>query len=305
LDSLDIRLVRELSQARMGLIWGDVSPAYRLIGRKLGVSKETVRERITKMKSSGFLRTFPIHANPNLFGLSLGALTFDVPASASKKDILHDLGLVEGVVTIVSHVGSMIGLVLFYEDEASRKKKVELISRISSATGQVDFTRVPYPECGVTMSRRDWEIVAALQGGGGRVSAETTRGLGFSDKTMRRRLKRMIDGRAIARFVSTDVRHLRGAVIADLVVYYTPGANRTAVDGGLLKDLDEVLFFPGLWSDHSVYSLILPSIPSAADILARVKANEGVRKARIELVEDRVELYEPFIEQVRKKLKPL
>lgn len=305
MDSLDVKLVRELSQGRnVGLVWGDINPSYREMAHRLGVSRETVRNRVEKMLSSGVMKVFPIQVNPGLLGLTMGAVTVDFPASSHKADLIRNISLLEGVGLIVSHVGSSFGIIFYYEDEASRRKKVELISRLCSATA-TDTTSIPYPRCTVSLSEGDWETIASLQrsrrGPARRVAVD----LGISEKTLRRRLKRLVEGWAISTVISTDVGPLRGEVAANLIVHYASPAQRPAADGRLLRDLDEYLFFPGLWTDFSVYSLFLPSIPEAMKILERTRETPGVGIARIELVEQRIETYDIFREQVERKLKAL
>jgi len=305
LDRLDVKLVRELSQGRnVGLVWGDINPAYREMANRLGVSKETVRDRVEKMRSSGVLKVFPIQVNPELLGLDLGALLVDVPATASRRDLLGKLTLLEGILLTVSHVGSSIGMIFYYEDEPSLKKKIELISKICGATA-ADFTTIPHPHCTASLSTMDWKIVSALQKGrsgrASRISAE----LGISERTLRRRLKRLVDGWAVSTLISTDVAPLRGMVVANLMIHYTSQKLRQEADTRLLNDLDEYTFFPGLWTDYSVYSLFLPSIPEANRVLERAKETPGVKTARIELVEERMETYDALREQVERKLRPI
>lgn len=305
MDSLDVKLVRELSQGRnVGLVWGDINPAYSEIAHRLGVSRETVRDRLEKMLSSGVLRVFPIQVNPELLGLTMGAVTVDFPKSVSREDLLQKLSLLEGVLLIVSHVGSSVGIIFYYEDEASRRKKVELISRICSATA-TDSTPIPYPHCSISPSRLDWEIVSALQQDRTAPASRISSGLGISEKTLRRRLKRLVAGWAISTVISTDIDPLRGKVVANLIVHYKSSKLRPAADKGLLKDLNEYLFFPGLWTGYSVYSLFLPSIPEAVRVLERTKETPGIESARIELVERRVETYDILREQVERKLRTI
>ena len=303
MDSLDIRLVREISQGRnVGLVWGDVNPAYGEMASRLGVSKATVRTRVEKMRSSGVLKVFPVQANPELFGVKMGADLIDFPATSSRADLLQKLSLIEGMLLMVSHVGSSFGIVYYYEDEASRRKKADLISRICSATA-TDSTSIPYPHCTVTLSKLDWEIISALQGDRSGPARRISTKLGRSERTLKRHLNRLIEGWAISTLISTDNNQLRGAVSANLVVHYSSQKLRPVTEGRLIKELDEYLFFPGLWTDFSVYSLFLPSIPEANRVLERAEQTPGVRSARMELVEQRIETYDVLREQVERKLR--
>lgn len=305
MDKLDIRIVRELSQGtNQRLVWGDVNPTYREIGRRLGVSKDRIRERIQKMRASGFLKEFPLQVNPSLLGVSMGALTVDSDRSASNRDLAAKLPLIDGMLLLVTHVSGTSGLIFFYADEASRRKKVELMSRIcGSSNGK--FTVIPYPRCTVTLSTRDWEIVAALQRNFRRSAGEIAAELGISTKTLNRRLKKLIEGYAISTLISTDARKLEGGVVANLIIEYSRDEDRRKTDESLIADLEPYLFFPGLWASYGVYSLILPSIPDASNVFDRTKRIRGVGSARMELVEDRIETYDILHEQVRQKVEAL
>ncbi|MDG7008412.1 MAG: Lrp/AsnC family transcriptional regulator [Nitrososphaerota archaeon] len=162
------------------------------------------------MKSAGFLMPFLILVNPALLGVTMGALIVDIPPSAPKGRLLQELSLVDGMLLIVSLVGTTLGMVFWYEDEGSRRKKVELVSRVCSATA-AEFASIPYPPCTVALSKLDWEIVEALQLGVGRFGCEVSEKLGISAKTLQTRVERMIEGRAVPRVISFDARRLRGA----------------------------------------------------------------------------------------------
>jgi hypothetical protein len=69
----------------------------------------------------------------------------------------------------------------------------------------------------------------------------------------------------------------------------------------LLELLDPYDIFAGIWESHSLYSMILfRAFPFKRDSGGREKVN-GTRSARIELVEDRHEIYDRLHEAVEKR----
>jgi DNA-binding Lrp family transcriptional regulator len=299
LDTLDVKILRELAQGRnLGLIWGDINPSLKDIASKLGVSRDTIRDRRLKLGESGLLKSAPIQANPCLLELSAGALSIDVDPD-SDPGAMQKLQLVDGILVLQSHVGGLLGVVFYYQDE-SLQKKANLITSICDAK-KAEFTRIPFPPCNLRLSRLDWEIVSALQNSTRETQSGIPSSLGISEKTLRRHLKRLVDGWAISRMLSVDVSRLRGAVLASLMVHYSVG-QRVEVDHHLIQQLDEFLFFPGLWSSYSVYTLLLPSISEADAVLERTRSTKGIRAARIDLIKDHVELYGTLTEQVQSKL---
>ncbi len=237
MDELDIRILRELTHGRnVGLAWGEINPSYRGIGTKLGVSRETVRERAEKLSRSGFLKVFPVQVNPALLGLAMGALSVDPPQTAQKAELVEELSLIEGMLLVATHVSGMIGLSFYYEDERTLGKKIDLIARICGAT-KLKFTAIPYPPCSIALSTRDWQIVAALQRRRMRSAREIAKELGMSARTLKRRTKRMIDGMAISTIVSSETGALRGGVIGNLQVEYSSAKTRPETDRRMLEEL--------------------------------------------------------------------
>lgn len=302
MDELDIGILRELTHGtHVGLAWGELRFSYGPVAKRLGVTSQTVRERVEKMLHSGFLRPFPVQVNPGLLGLSMGALAINRAQHGSKRDLMEKLSLIDGVILVATHVGNHVGLTFYYEDSARLEKKIKLIARICG-TNDIEFTKIPYPNCGVELSKRDWEIIAALQRARARSAKEVAQELAISTRTLKRRVRRMMDGMAISTLISSDANAIRGAIIGNLIVKYDPEADRADTDRTLLAALDSKLIYAGLWTGFSLFAVVLPSIPSAAKVLSRVKEIYGVADAKIELLEDRLENYSTLNEYVERKL---
>ncbi len=303
LDELDVSIVRELTHSNHeGIAWGELSPSYAMIAKKLACSRATIRERVERMWESGFLRTFPVQVNPSLLGLMMGAMALDVPPAARREEIVRKLSLVEGMLVIATHVGGLVGLILYYESELDLQRKEELIASLCGATS-LRSTSMPYPRATVELSRRDWQIVSALQRAWPRHPGEIASELGVSTKTLKRRTKRMIEGMAISTVVSADLAAMRGGVVANLEVNHRAGASRAATDAALQADLERYVIYAGLWAEYSLLTLVLPSIPEGLRVLGKVRRAQGVSSARLDLLEDRVEVYSTLREQAERRLR--
>ena len=115
----------------------------------------------------------------------------------------------------------------------------------------------------------------------------------------------MVKGSAIFALPSSDPGAIRDAVMADLVVEYKSQDVRHEVDKTLLELLDRYCFFPGIWESYSVYTVILPSVPTSQEVLRAVKKVSGIGSVRIELVEERYELHNALFEAMDRKLAAL
>lgn len=302
MDELDIKILRELTHgSHEGLAWGEIGPSYRMLGRKLGISRDVVRTRAERMSRGGFIRVFPVQVNPTLLGVEMGAVALDPPGDLPTAGLVDKISLIDGVILIARHVGGLIGLTFYYAGEKDRDRKIGLVEAICGAT-KAKFTEIPFPPCTVSLSSKDWKILATLQRRRTETAGQIARELGISPRTLKRHTKRMIDGMGIATLVSSDVRALTGAVIGNLQVEYSPAVSRTATDRALLRELDRQMIYAGLWTKFSLFTLVLPSIPSASEVTEKVRKIKGVKEARLDLVEERKEVYSALREQVDRKL---
>ena len=207
-----------------------------------------------------------------------------------------------GVLAISDSYGSSLALVMMYEGEISAKKEFELIASMSNAQSLVR-ANIPFPGCAIELTHADWRIIKALRSDPRRSYSVVSREVSMSQKTMKRRLRRMIEGRALFVIPSWNPKALDGAVIADLVVFYTNPGFKADLDQRIISQFDELLISTRLSDiEHSFFNLLIRNISKAKEILAWVNEQPGVGKAFIELVQDRIEVYESFNEPVDKKL---
>jgi hypothetical protein len=54
--------------------------------------------------------------------------------------------------------------------------------------------------------------------------------------------------------------------------------------------VDEYMFYSGLWSEHSLYSLVLPNALTATNLKKEIEQVQGVKIARIDLVDEHFDL---------------
>ena len=113
----------------------------------------------------------------------------------------------------------------------------------------------------------------------------------------------MIEERALFVIPSLNPKALDGAIIADLVVFYANPESKSGVDERIVSQFDKLLIRAELGDiEHGFFNLIIRNISKAKEILTWVKEQPGVGRAFVELVQDRIEVYESFNEPVDKKL---
>jgi len=303
MDDLDVRVYREVFHSRTGPpLESDVRKSYRSVARKLRIDEVTIRNRVKKLQQSGFVKGWRLIVNPSLLGVKLAQLWFDVRPPSAKDDLIRKLVLMHGALAISDYHGSSLTFILMYESEISAKKEFELIARMSDGESLVR-TNIPFPGCAIELTLTDWRIIKAIQTDPRRSYSVISGEVGTSTKTVRRRLERLIEERAVFVIPSLNPKALDGATIADLVVFYANPESKTGVDNRIVSQFDSLLIRAELGDiEHGFFNLIIRNIFKAKEILAWVKEQPGVGRAFVELVQDRIEVYESFNEPVDKKL---
>ncbi len=301
MDKLDIKILRELVQGQAYPYQTDFRRSFRIIGKKFQVDEDTVKNRVEKLRRLGLWEGSWLILNPRLLGLSTVVLAFDVPPQ-SKDDLMPKLRLIEDVRSIRNYYGSLISMVLYCESEQSIRKRIELISRVSN-TEKMLTSSIPYPKCEISLSKTDREIVRNIQRDPRKSYNVIAKELGVSSKTVKRRLERMVEGKALFVVWSANLEAFEGAILADLRVIPDSNESRSEVDQKIISRLEDYLYYSGLWEGLSIFLLIVPSVSKMQETVKWVKEQRGVSNARIDILLERIALFEQSSEALEKKFR--
>jgi DNA-binding Lrp family transcriptional regulator len=273
----------------------DPRRSFRAIARNLGIDELTVRNRLRKLHRMGFLKGWHLFVNPSLLGLNMVELLVDV-RSSSKEDLIEKLRLLPGIVAIIGHLGNSMYVVFAYQDEGSLEKEVTLIEQLAGGKSSQRLS-ARFPHCSVGLSQTDAEIVRALARDPRKMYSGVAKELGFSSRTVKRRLERMIEGKAVFVIPSIDPSALEGAMVADLLVQYSGREGRDVVNQRILSELDDCVIRAVMGDpDYGLFNLIITRVSAVREIPKRVASFAGVASARVDVVQDRLEMYDEFSE---------
>jgi DNA-binding Lrp family transcriptional regulator len=295
LDKLAVKIFRELVQNRGAVpLVTDLKTSFSRIAEKLGVNEVTVRKRIEKLHETGFLRGWSLLVHPHLLGLRAAQLWVDTLPHVSKDDLIRKLRLIQGVFVIVNHLGNSLYLVLFYEDEESLKKQIELISRISNSEN-IARVDIRFPETKAMLSETDWKIVRSIRKEPQRPYILISKELGLSSKTVKRRIERLTGEGVLFMVPRMNPKALEGVIIADLLVSYAHPGSKEECERKIISHLDEQLVRAEVSNpEYGFFNVFLSNISKVDETLNWTREQSGVTGARLDLVQDRVELYEMF-----------
>ena len=304
MDNLDVRIFREFVQDRGAYpLQSDIRQPVMKVATKLNIDVATVRNRIKKLHESGFMKDWYVFPNPSLFDLGVAHARGDVLAqSTMKDDAIRKIRLVQGIWTIINHFGSSMRVILYFEDQASLKKQIELIARISSSEN-ILHREIHFPQCAVTLSEDDLEVVGSILTDPTKSYNAISKETGLSNKTVKRRLERMLRGRALFMIPSLNPESLSGATLAELLVFYESPEAMKKEQGRIESHIDRHLMSAQLGDpEHMLFLLVITNISQVKEILNWVKQQPGVKSAFLDLVEGRIEQYDAFSQQLKRKL---
>lgn len=289
MDTLDIKILRELGRGESPGLPANPRIPLRSLARRLGVDKDTVSSRLKRFREAGALHGWATVVNPNLLDAKLTRLLFDVPTPSSKEELIRNASLIPGAVLITPLLGNSVEILLFYEDDQSLRKTIELISRTSHAENLIRIDS-DFPECKLKLSRTDWSIIESLQKDPRKPFSLISMELGLSNRTIRRRLVRLLDGMALGAFPRLDLSAL-DATVVHLLAAYTRPEQRGDVNNRILAQFEDSLLMADLGGrSHGLFILIITNAARVKEIREWMRSQSGVSSYRVDLILDHLEV---------------
>jgi DNA-binding Lrp family transcriptional regulator len=295
LDKLDVAIIRELAQivpilpTRPGF-----APSYRQISKKLRIPLGTVRNRINTMYKSGILRGSDIFPNPNLVDLKAAAYTVEIVDASRRSEAFQKMKLVEGVVGAHNFFNNKAWVVFLYKDEAELERKYSLLREISGPGGVL--SKVPYPPCPDSYTKSDAELILRLSKNGIESYGKLKRDLRVSERTLKRRISRLVRQNMILSLPRVDYSAMAGCVPADLIVFFKDEKARVEAVPKLLDLVMDHVLLAVLFDTVGMCSLVFPKVASTSELAEKVRQVNGVREAWVEIVSEHITKAGVFIE---------
>lgn len=268
---------------------GDPRTSLRAMARKLGVDKDTVSRRLKRLQEKQALNGWAVVVNPSLIGAKTTRLLLDLPERSNKDDLVRKLKVIPGVVLITTLYGDAIVFLIYYNDEQSLRRTIELVSRISNAES---ITRVDslFPPCRLTLSNTDWKLIRSIQKEPLKPFNQISREMGISAKTARRRWVRLFGGIALGAYPRLNPSAL-DATTVELIAFYDDSKQASEANEKILERYGDWVML----SDLSVRSrgffiLFVANAREVHEMSTWVRALPGVLKCRADIALDHIEV---------------
>ncbi len=243
MDELDNAILRDFSRDQV-LLFGGTDPRVSAgdISQRLGVERSVIRRRIRAWEDVGFLQRFSALPSALLFGHGCAATSVCVPDAARKVAVLDSIGLIDGVLHAIEHVGDWIGVALVDDSAAAVDRRSQLIARVPGVSEVDGLHRWTPPAVTRTPTALEWRIIAALRAGGPRATlAEMAASVGVSVNTFHSHYQALVRGNAIWSVPDLDFTCWHGTVFARLIVTLRAGVSVRAFAAEATR------LVPGAW----------------------------------------------------------
>jgi len=277
----------------------DPRRSFRAIARNLDIDELTVRNRLRRLHRMGFLKGWRMFVNPALLGVDLVQVLIEY-RSSSREQLIEELRESPAITVIVEHLGKSMWVAFACEKNQSSDSEVKLIEELAGAKTSALF-RIRFPNSDLKLSRTDVDIIKSLSRDPRKPYSDAAKELGLSSRTVRRRLGGLVEGKAIFVIPSMDPSALEGALLADLLVEYSGGEDRTIVNQEILSKLDDFLIRSQLGDPgYGFFNLFITKISAVHEIRRIVRSIKGVKDARIDLVQERLEFFDHLFRYVER-----
>ncbi len=157
----------------------------------LDVSVKTAKARLQRLEDEGVVAGYQIYPNLRHLGVHWRSYFFRVP-SEKKEGLNPALVAVEGLVHIYDFFGPDLCIDLCYRDQPELERRLRLVSELLGAPRAFDWYENRMPLVTGSLSSLDWRIVKALRLRARTPLRDLSRDIGVTDRTIRRRLDRMV-----------------------------------------------------------------------------------------------------------------
>lgn len=259
--------------------WNAKKP-YVEMARNLGVDEETVRNRIKHMKKSGFLAGWRLLPNPSLLNRTYSFLLLKIKDPNSKQETISRLMSKDGVVFIINYYGDTILITLFDDYQKMSSKQIFDLGTVTYPI----VSEISVPRTDFQMTALDWDISRQLLSNAEKKVASIAKVVGASEKTVRRRLEKMMASSAIFVSPMTNLRRMTG-VCYDLMIQSKAG-EKAEVDSFALSKITNLVFATGDSKNGSFITFGTSNVSQGDEIFMSVKQCSKVESATMNIIEE-------------------
>ena len=267
-------------------LWGsperfNARKTYADVASRLGVDEETVRNRLRRLKESGFLLGWRVVPHPRLLGCESSMLLLEFDDQEEKETAIPKLKRADGVVVLASIYGKGL-LVTYYDDERHRSSK--RIAATEGLSGSQSLGGMSLPPTDFRMTPTDWQIVGSMLRNAEAEVSQVARMVKVSPRTVKRRLNSMMDSAAISVMPMVDQRRSGG--VSYTLMVEADGGKAAEVAERIAPRIEKLVFRATYPENGLIFGFWTTNVAEGTDVLRWARGQEGVKSARGHVVDE-------------------
>jgi DNA-binding Lrp family transcriptional regulator len=280
LDELDIRLLADLGSP-FSRQW-NVRRSYADLAKQLDSDEETIRLRLNRARERGYMPRWRIRFNPGLIGHHPAGIDLTVGRNRSKARAISQLRRVAGVVLVVESLGNDLFIEHWYSSDPDLDQTRRRVSSIAGAPLR-DVWKGYVDQPSIELRLIDWRILGVMHMDARADLTAVAASLGVTVRTVHRRIRAMIEGKAIMLDGTPDVSKLKG-LVCDFLIHSSDARTKRAADAELQHQVSRIGMADTSPEDYSIIGVACRNLAEADQIHATLKRLYRVNTVRMEIV---------------------
>lgn len=283
MDSIDIAILWDLGFDRqIPNRLGDRRPAVTKIATELGLDRRTVRSRIRRLESEGFIKYYQVYPNLEAAGLRASSYLLRFQDYVSKNEALERLKSLDQVLRVDVCLNSLRATAAY----TSQEQLEALVHSIESLTGSrpVKLYDFQMPRVSTKLDLTDWRIMASLRYDALESPAKIGKELGLTTRAVNYRLSRLISARACLVAPVFDMREFAGTVIYGLMLQMDCSTIQTTVNS--LKEAFGRASFCHIVNPNgnAMFMMFTDRIAEMEENYFKARDMQGVKKVFVDVI---------------------
>jgi DNA-binding Lrp family transcriptional regulator len=297
LDKIDLNILATLAR--------DGRASYSSIGSLIGLTSRSVKARVKNMVCSGIIEKFIVRVNPAGFGYRTAHTLLRTNNGITKDDIIQRVKQFGDLAYHVHHMGrtSMAALII------NRSLNDNFIQSLNDCLKPATVSRISVSELSVSTdpSETDLRIIRRLLLSGARIEiSEIAKELGISEKTTKRRLDRMREGRLLDFSLQCNPAAMIGYVQFTIPIITVKSHYRSVYERMYSEFQENILYSPSVIdpNDRMTFILFGENVFTVDSVLAKVDSFEGVKRADVYILTKIQYYHDWIIREIDERLLP-
>lgn len=295
MDDLDLAVMRFF--LRPGNLRFDVRSSFADAARDVGASEDTVRARFQRMMDCGLLGGWTAFINPSLLGRQLARIEGSA-RGLDKAEVLEQITHIDGLTFMFDFLGDDFACACYAEPGAGLARSAKLVAAL---TGQPTRTAViDIPAATMEPNREDWRLIQEVRQDPRVSYADLASRMGASERTVRRRHQRLVEGRAMFLGVQSNFEKLHGRFVVEGRAWSDEPSGIDAVRKVAEGWTD--LAFAGFSAHNAIVSRFVTNANEVTHTKRALADIEGLNEVRVDIIQRRLVDDEWLDQAIEKRL---